>query len=103
MTARAEEHRRGSERPGRGLGWVFVCVSSGGAFSPATLAELSRADGGRDGGVALSVSIRILRDQFTRCVALTFTVTVITSRGFPTPPHCTGCTFNYSKHTDSTG
>lgn len=50
MTARAGEHRRGSERPGRGLGWVFVCVSSGGAFSPATLAELSRADGGRDWG-----------------------------------------------------
>lgn len=104
MTARAGEHRRGSERPGRGLGWVCLCAfSSGGALSPATLAELSLVDGGRDGGVALSVSIGILRDQFTRCVVLTFTVTVITSRGFPTPPHCTGCAFNYSKHTDSTG
>lgn len=46
----------------------------------------------------VSVNIRILRHQFTRCVFLTFTVTVITSWGFPTLLRWTGCTFNYSKH-----
>lgn len=74
-----------------------------GELSPATLPKLGCAAAGRDRGVALSVNIRILRDQFTRCVSLTFTVTVITSWGFPTLLHCTGCTFNYSKHSDSTG
>lgn len=64
------------------LRWPFVdCDWSGGVFScnftPAYSCRPSV--GGRDRGVAFSVNIGIRRDQFTRCVSLTFTVTVITS------------------------
>lgn len=76
---------------------VCVCLESG-SFLLQLYPSLNCAAGGRDRGVAFSVNIRILRAQFTRCVSLTFTVTVITSWGFPTLLHCTGCTFNYSKH-----
>lgn len=34
-----------------------------------------------------------------RCVFLTFTVTLITTWGFPTLLHLSDCTFNNSKHT----
>lgn len=71
----------------QGWRWVFVCLGVVLVVlvvvvvlgCTATLPMLDCAAGGRDRGGAFSVNIRILSDRFTRCVSLTFTVTVITS------------------------
>lgn len=71
------------ERERERLRWVFVdCDWSRGEFSPATSLQLIAVGPQSEeetGEWRFNANIRIRRDHFTRCVSLTFTVTVITS------------------------